>query len=246
MDYRIDNLWLDVNNGYALMQMQCHDDMYRQVAVMNYNVKKNNNQNRSYITNIDFAEDFLPDVCKLMFQRLAEDIGPDFDFVSDSLSKEQKLVIATIAYPAVDINAEDILESVSDIRYRLRNLPKDFNELSVSDINTVDSAISDLDKFAHDFSKISTLYSFHVLPTNPKTTKIALKSAKNSFEHLSKIHATDSVCILDSVHPELNKPLTFFSKDNMSKIHKTFSVPYKMLNAQIKNVQKTRNISITR
>lgn len=246
MDYRIDNLWLDIHNGYALMQMQCHDDTNTQVAVMNYNVKKDNEQFRSYITNIDFAEDFMPDVCKLMFHRLAEEVGPDFDFVSDALSKEQKMVIETIAYPAVDVHAEDILESVADIRANLRKLPKNIEDLSESQLFKVEDALSALDRFQQDFAKIDTLYSFHVLPVNPKMTKNALTSAKDSFEHLAKLRASNQPCVVDTVHPEHGKPLTFFSQENMAKIFKTLSAPYKMLNAQIKKVQVTRNIDFAR
>ena len=245
MDYELENLWLDVHNSQSLMQMRCYDSTKgNQVAIMNYNFVDNERESRSYITNFDFVEKFDPAICKLMFTRLAEEVSPDFDFVSDKLSEKEKQIISAVAYPAIDSHAVDILSSVSKIRAKLKPYPKEISKLSSEGFDEVEKNLAILDKFEDNFAKLSTIYSFKVIPSNPKTAGIALRVAKESFENMSMISANPQLCVLDTLNN--GKPLTFFSKDNLRKIHKSLSSPYKMLTEQITNFQNRKRKSVQR
>ena len=245
MDYQINNMWLDVHNHQALMQMRVYESG-KQIAVMNYNVINDGMESRSFITNLDFVEDFMPDVCRLMFNNLAEEVGPDFDFVADKLSAQDKQVIETVAYPAVDIHAEDILESVSSIRASFNGYPKELEHFTDDELTKLEERLNTLDKFEKDFAKLSTVYSFRVIPTNPRLAKIYLNSSRESFEHLSSLRAKNQICILDTIKSENGTNLTYFSKDNIDKIHKSLSAPYKMLTDKIAKYEKKKAKAIQR
>lgn len=243
MEVSITNEALDIHQGYVYMQMTAFDNNEREAARMLYAVRDDldNHASHSCILSLDFPLGYDKGVARQMVSRLAQDVGPSFEFDIDKATPAQQDIETRFSFPVVHPVLYDTLQCVLELRKDMANIDALTASGRLSEHNRellLENRMSKLDgPLSKTLEAIGSPATLEIRSFNPKLARSAYGFAMKRIEELGKgINETPPVPMLDEKRKHV------FSLAGLKKIHRDLGQIYVSLQNGLAKIPRPRGV----
>lgn len=233
MEVEITNEALDVHQGYVYMQMIARNADEQEAARMLYAVRHDigNDNCHSYIMSLEFPLGYEQGIARQLFTRLAQDVGPSFEFDLDKELSAQADIENRFTYPVVHPVLYDVVERGLDLRRDMANVTELAAEGKLTGRNTellLERRMATLDdELTPALNDLAGVSALEIRSFNPKTARTAYSYALKRIETLGKgINETPAVPMLD------NEENHAFSRAGLCRVRHELGEVYTALTAK--------------